>query len=116
MNSTSLPRDFKEWLDRPPRQPKKRTRLRLMSKKRMAENKVYSKLKAEFLAEFPLCEAGEKWGQHFSGCTNKARDIHHQRRRGRFYCDKRYFIPICRACHDFLETHANIARELGLLK
>lgn len=50
-----------------------------------------------------------------SQCTDKATQVHHKMRRGKFLNDESTWMPICASCHRWIETHANIARECGLL-
>jgi hypothetical protein len=99
-----------------PAGPKPKKRLPRMSKKRGVANREYLKKRKEFLTENPLCEAGDILAPHFTACTEMATEIHHSRRRGPLLCDVRYFVPICRACHTYVETHANLSRTLGLLQ
>ena len=41
-------------------------------------------------------------------------DIHHQKGKiGDLLCDTRYFLPVCRACHEYIENHPEIAKTLG---
>lgn len=41
-------------------------------------------------------------------------DIHHKRGKiGDLLVDTRYFLPVCRACHNFLHDNPKIAKELG---
>lgn len=46
---------------------------------------------------------------------SRAVDVHHQRgREGLLLFDVRYFIPLCRRCHEFVEANKEKAREFGL--
>lgn len=105
-------------LKREPRPPKskKRKRLNPVSKKRGEALKFYAVVRGGFLAKHPVCEAGPRWGHIFKGCTKRATQIHHKKRRGPHLCDTRYFLAICAPCHRFLESHANLSRTLGLLQ
>lgn len=98
------------------RKPLKRTqRVKRVSSKRRKELHWYSILRGQFLANRPICEAGPKWGVHFTGCTHTATQIHHKARRGPNLNNTKTFLPICAPCHHFLETHANLSRALGML-
>lgn len=94
----------------------RRTRLKKASKKRAAQLKEYGPLRRKFLDDNPRCRAGPRWGVHFSGCTHEATQIHHMCRRGPHLNDLKTFLPICDSCHRYLETHANLARALGMLQ
>lgn len=47
-------------------------------------------------------------------CTT---DCHHIRgRNGDLLLDERYWLPVCRQCHDFIGEHGKIARNLGFVQ
>ena len=51
------------------------------------------------------------------GCTLEATDIHHSKGRSKStVLDIKTFIPLCRSCHTFIESHPEKAIELGLSK
>ena len=75
----------------------KRSPLRRVSKKRAVQNRTYTKIREEFLADNPKCGVCE---------IKKSTQIHH--RRGRFgdrLNDTAYFMAICFDCHN--KIHLN---------
>ena len=80
-----------------------------MSEKRREDIKVYTQLRKKFLKENPMCEAGAY------GCTKRATQVHHTRKRGKHYLDEATFMPTCANCHRWIEEHKDQARELGWL-
>jgi hypothetical protein len=47
-------------------------------------------------------------------CDNKASEVHHSRGRvGDLLCDTRYFVPVCRAAHDWIGCNLEEARKHG---
>ena len=95
----------------------KRSRIRKISRKRAAEQQRYKVARLAFLAEFPIC-ANPKCGKDCDPPKppRKATDIHHTRGRiGRLYLNSRYWRPVCRRCHDFINENPAAARALGLL-
>lgn len=81
------------------------------SKKRAAQNRKYLKLRAKFLEENELCQAG------LEGCTIMATTIHH--RRGRIQdrlTDVKDFLGCCFSCHELIEHSPEMAKEKGFSK
>jgi len=68
----------------------------------------YTKLRAEFLKDHPLCDAKLKH------CTRIATDIHHMKGRGKFLLNILTWLPVCRECHRYIEEHPYEAKQLGL--
>jgi hypothetical protein len=74
---------------------------------------LYSKMRKEFLNE-PInatCRA------KLPGCLNVYKQeltVHHTKGRGLYYLDKTTWIPLCMACHMWVETHPKEAREMNL--
>jgi len=100
--------------------PPKRTPIAKKSKKAIAEDAIYMPIRNEYMKEHPVCE-----------CCNEvaSNEIHHvmgrvgyadkdARPRGiKLLWDKRYFMAVCRACHN--EIHFGSpewAREQGYMK
>lgn len=68
--------------------------MRPLSKKRAAQNRLYMKLRAEYLQAHPRCET--PWG-----CGNAADQIHHKRGRvGALLLDTAHWLAICAVCHN----------------
>jgi ribosomal protein S27AE len=80
------------------------------SQKRSKEEKLYSAKRVLYLQDHPMCEA------HLPGiCTDYATDIHHMSGKiGDLLTDEKYFKALCRSCHQYVETHPEIAKEKGL--
>jgi hypothetical protein len=80
-----------------------------VSKRRLAELKVYSVLKKDFLLDNPNCACGR------SGCKRKAVDVHHSKGRiGSLLNEVKFWIPVSRICHRWIEENPTEAKELGL--
>ncbi len=85
----------------------KRARIRPVSKARAKELRQYSKVIEEFLELHPWCEAS---------CSKRSTEVHHTRGRvGPLLCDVRFFMAVCRECHDWIGNNMDAARKLGWL-
>lgn len=77
------------------------------SKRRIQEDRIYYKVRSEYLAAHPVCEV----------CgVAKSKDIHHKA--GRYsgnYTNVATFMAVCRPCHDYIHAHPKEARERELL-
>lgn len=117
--------DFAAWLERKPagkksRKPLKRTvRPRQVSKKRAKEGRAYSVKRKAFLEANQVCMLG---GPLYSAgvdpkCTHTTVEVHHMKRRlGGNFLDETTWAATCSNCHRYVETHAKLARELGLIR
>lgn len=81
--------------------------LRRASNKRQAENKIYLKLRAEFLRDNPYCMCDDR---------HKATEVHHTHGRGKFFLDEMTWMAICQSCHRWIHNNPSRARENGWLK
>lgn len=89
----------------------KTTRLGKVSVNRGKQLAEYSKIRGKYLFFYAACVARIR-----EVCARGATDVHHQRGKvGRLLCDTRFFLPVCRGCHDWIHQHPNRARELGLI-
>lgn len=79
-----------------------------VSKKKSAENKVYSTLRKVFLESKPECQA------KLSGCTWQSTDVHHAKGRGKETLNIKTWISVCRSCHTLIEEKPAMAKEKGL--
>jgi len=77
------------------------------SSKKAGEDQVYSKLRKDYLTLRPVCKA------NVPGCTSVATDVHHKAGRGKYYLITTTWLPVCRICHMWIETHPKEAKELG---
>ena len=95
----------------------KRTRLKPVSEKRLAELRTYRKLRKEFLDVNRMCEAGITLGAAGieCGCTKWATEIHHTAKRRKNLNNVDSWLPTCRRCHTWIEENKSKARELNLL-
>lgn len=107
----------------------RKKRMKQVSKKREGENKEYSKLRKQFLKDHPWCRVCQDLGMSAGTFTydypggriilpigRKATEVHHQgRRNGKWLTDVRFFLPVCRAHHDYIEKHGDWARQRGYL-
>ena len=49
-------------------------------------------------------------------CGSKANDCHHKLgRAGKLILDERYWVPVCQTHHEWIHTHPEAARKVGLL-
>jgi hypothetical protein len=67
----------------------------------------YAAQRKVFLKNRPVCEAA------LTNCTFVATDLHHVRGRGEYLLDERYFLPLCRNCHTWINEHPAAAIEKG---
>lgn len=88
------------------------------SKKRAKQEREYSKVRKKFLEENPHCAVHDgEWSQEngnflFEPCL--ATEVHHQKGKiGALLTDTRYFLPVCRVAHDYIEKHPLEAKEKG---
>jgi hypothetical protein len=96
----------------------KRSSLSPVSKKRKAILSQYSRMRVEFLTLRPHCEAGPVLAKvtNHPTCTSSATQVHHMKRRGPYMLVTPTWLPVCANCHQWIETHANVARELNLIR
>ena len=85
------------------------TKLKKVSKKRGKQNSAYTQVREEFLYKNEFCKA------RLPICTMWATEVHHMKgRMEELLIDSRYFLPVCRKCHDWIENHPDEAYDLGL--
>jgi len=98
----------------------KRTPLKRASKKTAKALIVYRKLKAEFYAKpdnqrCHICPI--LWNANVViTCSGVENMPHHVKRRGPYLNDTSTWLATCRNAHNYVETHASLARELGLIQ
>lgn len=81
--------------------------IRKVSSKMSKINSKYSKLRKEFLLKHNICHA------KIYKCSLHATDVHHKKGRGKYHLDVSTWMPVCRNCHMWIETHPEDAAELG---
>lgn len=80
------------------------------SSKRIVQDNLYSKQRKLFLTTHSMCKAALP-----GVCNGPACDIHHMKGRiGNLLLDETYWLPVCRACHYWIEMRPEAAKELGL--
>jgi len=97
----------------------KRTPIRRVSKKRMRDMREYSKLRKEFLEKHVNCQAWPVIRCHLKmhGLPPPpSTEVHHKAKRGKNYLNTDTWLAVCRASHEWIENHKNVARQLGLLE
>lgn len=89
--------------------PTKQKPLAPRSKKRAKQESEYSNKRKIFMSAHSMCQA------NISGlCTSTSTDIHHVKGRvGELLLDESYWMSVCRACHQWIETHPVEATQLG---
>lgn len=79
-----------------------------MSKKRAAQNRLYMKLRREYLDANPRCAS--PWD-----CRNAATEIHHKRGRvGALLLDVTTWLGLCAPCHHRATVNPAEAIEAGV--
>lgn len=80
--------------------------IRRRSKKRAAQEREYSKLRAKYLEENPLCAV--------PGCGCWSTEVHHKAGRiGDLLTDVTKFLAVCRHHHVVIELNPTWAKEQG---
>jgi hypothetical protein len=97
----------------------KRTRIRQVSAQRRTENAAYNIRVLAWKLEHPWCKACFPIAVfleiHWANVA-PTKDCHHMAgKEGKLLMDEKWWLPVCRKCHDWIGDHSNAARELGLL-
>lgn len=93
-----------------PRTPLKRSKKRInpTSAKQHKRISVYRTLRKQFLSAHPNCRA------QLAGCSLIATDVHHMAGRiGNELFNIGTFLPVCRSCHSWIESHPIESKEKG---
>ena len=119
---------LEDWLKRKRSGPKPRKGLRRsakpmnqVSRKQRTKLVEYAHAKRMHLKEHPTCQISPiiRAAGYEVRCTGRGKFIHHVRGRGKYLCDRRYFLTSCDGeCHpQFVHvTHKDLAIKLGLLQ
>ena len=87
-----------------PRAKKVTKRIKPRSVKRASQERLYNKVRAEYLDFNKYCDR----------CNNVATEIHHMKgREGNLLNDQEYFMATCRSCHIWIENNPNEAKKEG---
>jgi len=96
------------WLQKRKPIVKKPYKIKLVSKRRSKQNNEYTKARSTYLLAHPFCEA------RIPGCTFQAVEIHHKRGKIEgLLTDPKWFLSVCRSCHDVIEAKGVFAKENG---
>ena len=80
--------------------------IRSRSIKRAKQEREYAKIRKAYLFCHPNC--------HVRGCFDRATEIHHMKGRiGDLLTNEEFFLPVCRAHHNYIESHPIEAKEHG---
>jgi len=80
-----------------------------VSPRRAQQEKTYFLTRKEFIKKYPVCKAALP-----GVCNGPVCDIHHMKGRiGDLLLDQTYWLPVCRACHYWIEMRPEAAKELG---
>lgn len=97
----------------------KQKRIGAVSAARRGALAKYRKLRNDFLSKRPCCEACNRLRKQIGWPLigpHAAIEIHHSHGRiGRLLCYVRWWIPVCRAAHEWIGIHPNHARDAGLI-
>lgn len=100
----------------PKPEPKPKAKPKLIkqrSAKRAKDDRVYLKLRSEYLENNPYCQA------KLSNCTYTATEIHHKHAgadRNKYYLITLTWMGVCRNCHNEIHNNPKRAKTLGFLK
>jgi len=79
------------------------------SLKRAKQERDYSKIRKAYLLSSNTCKA-----QLPNTCTHHSTEVHHKMGRiGDLLTNIKYWLPVCRQCHQWIEEHPIEAKELG---
>lgn len=81
-----------------------RPQLPRRSRKRAAAERIYAKLRRDFLERNPWC----------SRCGGESEQVHHRRGRvGGDLLDVSTWLAVCASCHSYITAHPREAMERG---
>ena len=79
-----------------------------VSDKQLNALKEYRQVRDEFMKTNHVCQA------KLEGCTKTATDLHHKKgREGKLLTDKKFFMALCRSCHNKIEDGGEWVYEMG---
>jgi hypothetical protein len=96
-----------------------RVRLQRRSKEGAKAERQYNKRVKVWKRENPHCKACEQLLIYRPGrpVIRLTVDCHHIRgRNGELLLDERYWLPVCRWCHNFIGANGKLARALGFVE
>lgn len=107
------PRPFTPVPKPQPKTKVQKTHIAKRSAKRIKDDKVYLKLRSEYLTSNPYCQA------KLANCTYTALEIHHTHSgtdRNKYYLITPTWMGVCRNCHNEIHDNPKQAKTLGYLK
>lgn len=91
--------------------------IKCQSGSQRARMDVYVAIRGVFMESHPFCQVHLKIHGTRRPMNVPAQDVHHKRGRiGLYLFDVRYWVAVCRKCHDFIHAHPKEAARLGLLE
>lgn len=93
--------------------------MRNRTRERAKEERAYNKRVKQWKRENTHCKACDQLMLYRPGrpVIRRTADCHHIRgRNGALLMDERYWLPVCRQCHDFITEHGKLARSLGFVQ
>lgn len=97
---------FRAKTKKTPPPSKNSNRINYHSEKRRRQNILYIKKRRIFIEQNKTCQA------QLVGCSGAASEIHHKKGRiGELLTDERYFLALCRSCHNYIELNPSFAKE-----
>lgn len=87
-------------------------------KKRLSEvrRRKYNLAAKAFLKQWPLCACHNDLMKMGTECGKYAGEVHHFRGRlGPLLLDQRFWVPVCRTAHVWIDANRKLAREFGWL-
>jgi hypothetical protein len=97
---------------------KTRGKMKSASKERARQLAAYRKRLPDWFRDNPHCKACESLRWHRGGTSKwlikRTTECHHIRgRNGWLLLDEKYWLPVCRSCHEWITLHGKEARQLG---
>lgn len=85
------------------------------SKKEVERQKKYRPIAKEFKLLNPICKCGRIDERTGKVCRKATTDVHHTKGKiGELLFDVRWFLPVARVCHNWINDHPDEAEAMGL--
>lgn len=89
-----------------------RTKIKPVSKRRAKLNREYSKLREKFLLHNPYCQ----WSMEVLGKPVPATEIHHKKRRGKYFLDTSTWMSVSKQAHLAIHADPKTSYEKGWMQ
>lgn len=97
-------------------EPKRRKRVNSTSQRQRARNDAYNARVKVWKTERPVCDICLRGDVSPGQEPRPTQDCHHQRGKlGPLLMDERFWIPVCRPHHAWIDANRDLARAMGLL-